>query len=229
LDTRSYEAARIVAQIPDGASVQAPDPLLPHLIARREIYRAPPPEHAVDFVVLDVSHRLRYARREDLLRTTEEPMVRRWLARRDFGLIHAEPNYLLFARGKNPRGGPAARYLGDDPLARRGTALTRCLGVSSAWVQPQGLLLELAVEAPCPGDLALKLVFGGQPERVDLMFDGLLSPALLRDEQVYSWHSLQPSERRALREHGLALGVIRANGAPPEPMDPHTRPVVVIQ
>lgn len=229
VDTRAYEAARIVAQIPDGASVQAPDALLPHLIARREIYRAPPPERAVDFVVIDVSHRLRYARREDLLRTVEEPMVRRWLARRDFGLIHAEPNFLLFGRGKNPRGGPAARYLGDDPWARRGTALTRCLGVSSAWVQPQGLLLELAVEAPCPSDLALKLVFGGQPERVDLMFDGLLSPALLRDEQVYSWHALQPSERRALREHGLSLGVIRANGAPPEPADPRTRPVVVIQ
>ena len=124
---------------------------------------------------------------------------------------------------------PRRVILVEDPLARRGTALTRCLGVSSAWVQPQGLLLELAVEAPCPSDLALKLVFGGQPERVDLMFDGLLSPALLRDEQVYSWHALQPSERRALREHGLALGVIRANGAPPEPMDPRTRPVVVIQ
>jgi uncharacterized membrane protein len=229
VDARSYEAARIVAQIPEGASVQAPDPLLPHLVTRREVYRAPPPEHAVDFVVLDVSHRLRYAQREDLLRTIEEPTARRWLARRDFGLVSAEPNYLLFARGKNPRGGPAARYLGDDPLSRRGTTLTRCLGVSSAWVQPQGLLLELVVDAPCPSDLALKLVFGDQPERVDLMFDGLLSPAQLRDEQVYSWHALRPAERRALREHGLWLGVIRADGAPPEKLDPRSRWVVVIQ
>jgi hypothetical protein len=72
-------------------------------------------------------------------------------------------------------------------------------------------------------------MFDGQPERVDLMFDGLLSPAQLHDEQVYSWHALQPAERSALREHGLWLGVIRANGAPPEPSDPSSRPVVVIQ
>jgi uncharacterized membrane protein len=229
VDARTYEATRILEQIPAGASVQAPDPLLPHLSTRSEVYRAPPPEHAVDFVVLDVSHRLRFARREDLLRTTEEPLVRRWLTRRDFGLVHAEPNYLLFARGRDPREGPAARYLAEEPVNRRGITLTRCLGVSSAWVQPQGLLLELVVDAPCPGDLALKLVFDGQPERVDLMFDGLLSPALLRDEHVFSWHALQPSERRSVREHGLSLGVIRADGAPPEPADPRSRPVVVIQ
>jgi len=229
VDARTYEADRILRQIPPDASVQAPDPLLPHLATRREVYRSAAPEHAVDYVVIDVSHRLRYARREDLLRTTEEPMARRWLARRDFGLVHAEPNYLLFGRGKDPREGPAARYLGEDPLDRRGVTLTRCLGVSSAWVQPQGLLLELVVDAPCPSDLALKLVFDGQPERVDLMFDGLLSPSQLRDELVFSWHPLQPSERRSLREHGLWLGVIRSDGAPPEPADPRSRPVVVIQ
>ena len=229
VDARTSEAARVVAEIPDGASVQAPDPLLPHLSTRLEVYRARPPERMVDFVVVDVSHRLRYSRREDLLRTIEEPRARRWLARRDFGLVHAEPNYLLFARGRNPREGPAKRYLGDDTLGRRGVTLTRCLGVSSAWVQPQGLLLEFVVDAPCPSDLALKLVLDGQPERVDLMFDGLLSPSQLRDEQVFSWHALQPSERRAVREHGLWLGVIRADGAPPEPMDPRSRPVTVIQ
>jgi hypothetical protein len=61
------------------------------------------------------------------------------------------------------------------------------------------------------------------------MFDGLLSPSQLRDEQVFSWHALQPSERRAVREHGLWLGVIRSDGAPPEPADPRSRPVAVIQ
>jgi hypothetical protein len=228
-DARSNEATRIVHQIPMAASVQAPDALLPHLSTRREVYRADPPEHAVDYVVIDVSHRLRYAHREELLRTAEEPLVRRWLTRRDFGLVHAEPNYLLFGRGKSPREGPAARYLGGEPQHRQRSTLTRCLGVSSVWVQPQGLLLELVAEAPCPSDLALKLVFEGQPERVDLMFDGLLSPALLRDEQVFSWHALQPAEWRALREHGLWLGVIRSDGAPPEPADPRSRPVAVIQ
>jgi uncharacterized membrane protein len=230
VDARSAEAARIVAQIPESASVQAPDPLLPHLSARREVYRASgaQAEHAVDFVVLDISHRLRYARREDLLRTIEEPLVRRWLARRDFGLIHAEPSYLLFERGSNPRQGPASRYRTQE-RSRHGVALTRCLGVTSAWMQPQGLLLELTVQAPCPSDLALKLLIDGQPERVDLMFDGLLSPAQLHDEQVYSWHALEPAERDAVREHGLRLGVISANGEPPETGDPRARPVVVIQ
>jgi hypothetical protein len=183
----------------------------------------------VDFVVLDVSHRARYAHREDLLRTIEEPVARAWLARRDFVLIHAEPSYLLFARGKDSRVGPAARFFSEDPGGQRGVALTRCMAVSSAWLQPEGLQLELSVQAPCPADLALKILLPGRPERVDLLFDGLLSPARLRDEHVYSWHALSADERSVLREHGLLLALIRANGAPVEPTDPRARNVPVVQ
>jgi hypothetical protein len=228
-DVQSAEAARVVDVIPAAASVQAPDPLLSHLIARHGLYRLPPPEQDSDFVVLDVTHRRRYAQREDLLRTLEEPVLRYWLSRRDYGLVHAEPSYLVFERGRDPRSGPAARYLTSEINVERGTPLCRCLSVLSAWLDPQGLELELSASAPCPADLALKIRIAQRHERVDLLFDGLLSPAQLHDEQVFSWHALSDEERAALREHGLALGAVRSNGTPPEPLDPVLRPIEVIR
>jgi uncharacterized membrane protein len=227
-DAPSAQAARIVAAIDPHASVQAPDALLPHLIARARVQRAPPPDRESDFVVLDVSHRLRYNRSEDLLRTTEEPLVRDWLARRGYGILAAEKNYLLFERGRDPREGPAARYLSGQPALGYGIPLTRCLSVLSAWLDPQGLELELAARAPCPADLALRIEIEGRASRVDLLFDGLLSPALLRDEQVFSWHPLSDDERRAILEHGLSLGALRSSGAPPEYGDPIGQPIAVI-
>jgi hypothetical protein len=103
------------------------------------------------------------------------------------------------------------------------------LSVLSAWLDPHGLELELSASAPCPADLALRIVIPKRSERVDLLFDGLLSPALLRDEQVFSWHALSAEERAALRENGLALGAVRSTGTPPEPFDPIARPIGVIQ
>ncbi|MET0387205.1 MAG: DUF2079 domain-containing protein [Polyangiales bacterium] len=227
-DTRSAQAARIVAAIHPDASVQAPDPLLPHLAARANVYRLPPPDRAADFVVLDVSHRLRYDRREDLLRTLEEPQVRTWLTRRDYGLVLAEADYMVFERGREPRGGPASRYLSGEPAGSFGTPLTRCLSVLSAWFDPQGLELELAVHAPCPPDLALRIDIAGGPSRVDLLFDGLLSPALLHEERAFSWHPLSERERQAISEYGLTLGVVRSSGSPPEYGDPVGAPIAVI-
>ena len=224
----SRQAARIVQAIPADASVQAPDALLPHLIARPRLYRAPPPDQISDFVVLDISHRVRFAQREDLLRTIEEPLVRSWLTRSDYGLVAAEPNYLLFQRGVDSRTGVAARYLTGEASARTGVVLTRCLSVVSAWLDPQGLELELAVHAPCPADLALRLGVDMKPERVDLLFDGLLSPAVLRDERVLSWHALRAPERAAMERDGLRLGALRSNGAPPEAGDAISQAVPLI-
>jgi hypothetical protein len=216
MDASSRQAARVVQAIPEDASVQAPDALLPHVIARPRLWRAPPPDREADLVVLDVSHRLRYAQSEGLLRTIEEPLVRSWLMRSDYSLVHAEPNFLLFERGRGPREGLGERYLTGELSERKGIVLTRCLSVLSAWLDPQGLELEFSVHAPCPADLALRIGSELKPERVDLLFDGLLSPAVLRDENVYSWHALMPDERKRVSEQGLRLGAVRASGAPPE-------------
>lgn len=221
-DANTGEAARTVAAISALGSVQAPDPLLPHLAERSEVYRSAWPEVGARFVVLDVSHRKRYARSEDLLRTTEEPGIRSWLARRDYGLVHAESSMLTLERGTDPRAGVAQRYLPHGQLQQSGIPLTRCLTLLSAWLDPQGLELELLAQAPCPNDLALRIGSETRPKRVDLLFDGLLSPAQLRDEYAVSWHSLSPLERERILTRGLRIGALRSSGDPPEQGDPVT-------
>lgn len=219
-DDQSEQAARTLAVIPRDASVQAPDALLPHLAERPRLFRGPPPERGADYVVLDVSHRLRFAQGETLLRTREEPAVRSWLARSDYGLIHAEPSLLTLARGADFRAAIGPRYFPVQPGERRGIPLTSCLLLTSAWLRPDGVQLELYARGPCPNDLAIRLGSGPRPARVDLLFDGLLSPARLRPQHVSSFHPLTAAERSALLAQGLHVGALRSSGAPPEPGDP---------
>lgn len=223
-DAYTAEARRTLTAIPPLGSVQAPDPILPHVAERSELYRSTPPDAGASFVVLDVSHRKRYERREDLLRTIEEPATRTWLARRDYGLVHVESSLLTLRRGIDPRAGIAQRYLPNehDHSAQSGIPLTRCLTLLSAWLDPQGLELELSAQAPCPNDLALRIGAETRPARVDLLFDGLLSPAQLRDEYAVSWHSLSQVERERILERGLRIGALRSSGDPPEQGDPVT-------
>jgi hypothetical protein len=89
-------------------------------------------------------------------------------------------------------------------------------------LDPQGLELELSAQAPCPNDLALRIGTETRPTRVDLLFDGLLSPAQLRDEYAVSWHVLSAFERERILERGLRIGALRSSGAPPEQGDPVT-------
>lgn len=223
-DAYTAEARRTLASIAPLGSVQAPDPILPHVAERSELYRSTPPDVGASFVVLDVSHRRRYERREDLLRTIEEPATRTWLARRDYGLVHVESSLLTLRRGIDPRTGIAQRYLPNegDHSPQSGIPLTRCLTLLSAWLDPQGLELELSAQAPCPNDLALRIGSETRPPRVDLLFDGLLSPAQLRDEYAVSWHSLSQAERERILERGLRIGALRSSGDPPEVGDPVT-------
>lgn len=252
-DPRTDAARTVLAAIPAGASVQAPDPLLPHLAERARIHRAPPPDRAAEVVVLDLSHRDRYAQREDLLRTIEEPHVRDWLARADYGPIaHAAP-YLVLRRGADPRrflelfeptgasGDERAEPAEDEPsepgepsdgepseptaasprddsrddaeLAR----LTPCLGVVGAWLVPDGVALELLAHGPCPSDLALRVGPGELSRRVDLIADGLVSPAHLRaGDRFVSRHRFRPG----ILDAEVWLGALRTSGARPEPGDP---------
>jgi uncharacterized membrane protein len=221
-DAFSDEAARTVALIPRDVSVQAPDALLPHLVERSRVFRGPPPDRRADYVVLDVSHRVRFAHDEDLLRTVEEPSARTWLGRRDYGLVYAEPTLLTLRRGSDPRQGPVERYFPREAGDRRAVKLTGCLLATSAWLAPDGLELELFAASPCPNDLAIRIGSSPSTTRVDLLFDGLLSPAHLRDEYLLSFHPLTDEERAALIAHGLYLGALRSSGAPPDPGDPKT-------
>ncbi|MFT3925705.1 MAG: hypothetical protein QM778_24400 [Myxococcales bacterium] len=203
--------------------MQAPDPLLPHLATRRLVYRAPPPERGTDFVVLDVSHRARFAKREDLLRTFEEPRVRPWFARKDYALIAYAPPYALFARGRDPRTSPAlASYFTPAPISP-GLApilLTDCLSVNHAALEESQIVLGFVAHGPCPSDLALYLGPTETPARTDLLFDGALSPAQLHaGDHLRSVHLLSPREQK-LYTRELHISVLRQNGARPSPSDP---------
>ncbi len=232
-DAATDAARAVLARIPAGASVQAPDALLPHLVERKVVKRGPPPEARTDYVVLDVSHRQRFAQREDLLRTSEEPGVRRWLARTDHALLVYAPPYALLARGQEPRTSAAVQpyFLPAEPSTGAELKLTSCLAVESAvldedrraTLEHHWLVLTVRAQHACAPDLALKL--GASPEagRVDLLFDGVVSPALLREgDRLRSVHVLDARTAAAMRANGVWVGVVRSSGARPDPGDPVT-------
>jgi hypothetical protein len=220
-DALTRSGREVFALVGARASVQAPDALLPHFAERHLVARQPPPERVADFVVLDVSHRERFAQREDLLRTLEEPLVRSWLARADHGVAYADARLLVLRRRQPPRSGMVTRYFAGFAPADSGVALTDCLAIRGADVEGNRLWLELVARGPCPSDLALRLGAAHKPSRVDLPFEGLLSPAhLARGDLLRSPHPLSSAERAAVLQHSLRVGALRASGAPPHRYDP---------
>ena len=209
---RETVARRIVLDtIPGRVPVQAPAPLLPHLVERERLHMGWQRDEGADYVVLDLWHRERYGGREVLLRTSEEPTMRSWLARPEFAVVAHSGNYAVLRRGLDPRGPEsiAGDYLlatGADPA---GEPLTDCLRVVGARRVGAGeVAVELHAMGPCPADLALRI-----DGRVDLLFDGLLSPAHLRSgDRLRSEHVFAGDE--------LALATLRSSGARPRPADP---------
>jgi hypothetical protein len=235
-DARTFAARAVLAQIPQGVSVQAPDPLLPHLAERSAVHRAPPPDRNTDLVVLDLGHRAQYARREDLLRTQQEPLARSWLARPDLAVLAFADPYVLLARGHNPRAGYVRRYFAARERVKAAPTdvrLSRCVALRSVLIEPRvssstpfTLVLTLRPNGTCPSDLALR--FGMPPQRVDLPCDGLLSPAHWRaGDLIRSRHPLTHRELTQIERYGLWIGVTRSSGARPEPSDPIAENVAV--
>lgn len=219
-DGRTAARRAALAAIPVDASVQAPDPLLPHLAERATVHRAPPPERGTDYVVLDISHRRRFAGQESLLRTVEEPVTRAWLAREDHALVAAPADLLVLARGGDPRAGLVRRYFTRGSTGGLPKRLCGCLSLQAARLLDKGLRLDLRAAAACPADLAIRFGAAQRPTRVDLLFDGLLSPAQLRaGDHLRSLHPLSRAERAAIETRGLHIGALRSSGAPPEKRD----------
>jgi len=222
-DQATESARRVLAAIPAQASVQAPDPLLAHLSERHELRRAAPPEAATRFVVLDIGHRTRFARREVLLRTSEEPFVRALLARPDHALLAYEPPYALLERGPSARSSELTqRCLSATPASpEAGVTLTSCLSLEHAELASGRLSLLLRASGPCPADLALRFGPDPKPGRVELVCQGALSPALLEaGDLVRSSYSVSERGASELRERGLWLGTLRSSGAPVFATDP---------
>jgi uncharacterized membrane protein len=220
-DSNTSVSRQAIAVIPATASVQAPYRLMPHLAERMDIFRAPPPERKADFVVLSVAHRLRFAQRGDLLRTFEEPEVRSWIARPNHAVVFARGDLVVLQRGKAAREGLAKKYIVGRAAASSGTPITECLSVLGAALNGSTLSLDLVAAGPCPSDLALRIGSQYKPERQDLLFDGLLSPAnLLAGDRLVSRHSIGAAERRAIIETGLHVGAVRESGARPNPWNP---------
>jgi uncharacterized membrane protein len=220
-DENSAAARAIVTAIPPDASVQAPDALLPHLAERPALARIATAERGMDYVVLDVSHRQRFAADEDLLRTTEEPFVRAWLAREDHRLVAGAGDFLLLERGSGPREGAGGRAILGRTGPEQGTRIAACLAILGARIEGDLLEIDLVARSACPNDLAIRLGTGVRPRRVDLLFGGWLSPGRLeRGDRLRSLHRLDANERAEIEALGLRVGALRSSGARPEPSDP---------
>ncbi len=205
---------RLLSIVPPRVSVQAPDPALAHLAERKEVFRAPPPDRGTEYVILNARHRQRYARRETLLRTEEEPDVRGWLARDDYGAPTQEGTWILLQKGASPRAGDARRYFLPRGVYRPAVPMTRCLSIERAHLHRRSLQLVLAASGRCPADLAVRIGSLRRAKRVDLLFDGLLSPAHLRKgDRLRSRHVLSEQERALILEKGLRVGLLRSSGA----------------
>jgi uncharacterized membrane protein len=211
-DGATAAAKQVLSAIPADASVQAPDALLPHLAERSDVRRGADAE--LDYTVVDVSHRLRYARQEVLLRTSEEPLIRAWLARSDQRLLVYAPPYALFARQ------PFIKHcLGS--ASGEAYPLTSCLSARSAKLEGDTLVLATQAHASCPADLALRFGPDARPARVELLCDGALSPAQLQTgDIVISRFLLRPAEKTQISQRGLWLGALRSSGDPIASGDP---------
>jgi uncharacterized membrane protein len=217
-DDATRAARRVLAKIPAQASVQAPYALLPHVAERKDLRRAPPPDAGLAYTVLDISHRQRYARQETLLRTTEEPLIRAWLARKDVRLIEYAPPYALFAREAAV---PMAQCFTNTTATT--SPMTQCLDVSEAHIEGSELLITTVARAPCPPDLALRFSTDAVHWRVELLCAGALSPAQLRaGDAIVSRFALRPEE---LRPGTLHVGTLRASGDTVLRGDPRAVPV----
>jgi len=222
-DARSSAASRVIREIPVGESVQAPYALMPHLVERELISAAPPPDKNYAWVIFDAWHRDRYAQSEDLLRTSEEPVLRDWLARPEYGLVHVAAPYLVFRRGADPR--QLARERGifesSGPRAVAPLRLAECLSITGWARRDDMLVLDFEATGPCGADLALRIGPGYRPSRVDLLFGGVLSPLHLRTgDRVRSLHPLDDEEARSFDAGELRVGLLRSSGARPTHADP---------
>ncbi len=235
-DTRTVQSRALLALIGPDTPLQAPDALLPHLAERVEAFRQPPPDQGGHIIVLDISHRDRFLHDDGLIRVDEEPNVRNWMARPKYGEPRRFGPWLMLRKWRSGRKGDAARYFvkakqffaSDQPL-------TRCLSVNRArWetsdgnAGTQGVALYLTAHEACAHDLALRFGVGFQPRRVDLLFDGLLSPAWLRKGDILrSWHEVSYGEKVLIDQLGLNIGLVRTTGARPEPHDPTSVRVII--
>lgn len=232
-DAQTEAAERVLAKMPADRSAQAPDALLPHLAQRQVLRRSPPPSSEIDLVALDVSHRQAFARREDVLRTSEEPVVRAFAARGSHGLVAYEPPYALYQRGLSPRSAEAAAPCFERTPRRDSqatpTALTACLSVLDARLRGATLTFRLRANAACRADLALRFGPEDAPWRVELVCDGRLTPrAFQAGDTLLSRHDLRPKELAAARAGRVWLGTLRADGKSVEEGDPLAIPVSVV-
>ncbi len=224
-DSDTSAARHVLRLIPGHSSVQAPEELLAQVAERPVVRRGPPPDVRADWVILDVRHRARFQNLETLLRTFEEPNTRAWLAKEEYSVVAAQGPYVLLNRARTSP--LSEKFLARYRSARRpedvATKLCECLSVLSAsFAAPSDRIeLRFLVTASCPADLALRIGVGERPTRVDLIADGLYSPAKWRTNQVIvSRHLLSAEERSAIDAVGLRVGVLRESGARPDRNDP---------
>ncbi len=223
-DARAQDAQHVLQAIPTKAHVAAPPELAPALLANSRlvtVHGSSDPLGPKHFTILDRSHRDDLQGKVALLRTPQEIQLRQWFAKDDAALVSVHGRYLVFRHGEDPRAHLANRYIRGHASIPGGLRLAGCLTARHATLQPAAVTLQLEAHGPCPADLAVRLGTAFRPERVDLLFDGLLSPAQLRRGDVLqSIHGLNIDEHAGVATDGLRLGAVLAHGRRPDRDDP---------
>lgn len=223
VDTRTARAGAIVDLVPEEASVQAPYALMPHLMERAWIAASPPPDRDFDTVIVDLSVREGYQGKDTILRTDEEPFLRAWLGRDDYGLVAFESPYALLRRGAEARAWARSQgvLIASGANFEEARAITACLHVRSARLDGDDVVIEFVAAGGCDKDLAIRFGDVYRAERVELPFAGLLNPAqLYSGDVVVSRHVLSAEERLGVLDTGLCVGAVRQSGVRPDKKDP---------
>lgn len=225
-DLDSIAGRRIVDRIPASVSVQAPDKLLAHLSERPLVKRGPlmdrPTDSLTQFVVIDTGYRQHYIGQEALLRTTEEPQVRAWLARKDYEIIAYEKPFLLLQHNVRFPTSYQATWLHAAPQHPMKRKVTQCLRLDGYELKAQALELTFHVSAQCRDDIAIRFEYPLRKWRTDLLCEGSFAPSKFPvGHWIRSVHTINSEENEMLTSNpSFSIGMVRSDGKTVEPSDP---------
>ena len=228
----------LIARIPPGAPLSAPDFVLPHVAERPRFHREPPPERALDYRILSMEHRRRDLGSQSVWRSVEEPILRGALHWRRYGVYDVQGDFVLLREFWPVRAYARGRYVEFDLDERTHAAhaeLGDDLNVAGWGMVPlqdgARVVILLKVKHALPFDLGFELGWGPLRPHLDRQdpthtwafspFDGVFMPPFCREGEVVRTEVVVPARVEALAAHGVWFGARRVDGSRLQASAPH--------